>query len=333
MSDPNNGNMSPEEYYHLAKKSRDSGVPIATLQKLDNLKYKKPKYTRLSEKKLYKKVKEACQINNLPECLEVPVFKCIAEYLKNGVSQPILLTGNAGIGKTYFAKVLADIIGLGFFKISAPGASFGYGLAGDSPNYKSARYGEISNARLMTDSTNPVILVDEIDKAQHSQSASSHNIEDELLSCLDGTRTIKDNFLNRDIDTKGIVFVLTANEDKKISPWLKDRCCVIHFPDPDFDRVLAISVKMLDKINGTLLYRGRIDADYRDFTDALQTIYADGVRSLRRYDAIIREAATVAYTEFLESEANEISLTFRHLDIAYCNLFVDDPGLHGKDMS
>ena len=331
MSDPNNGNMSPEEYYHLAKKSRDSGVPIATLQKLDNLKYKKPKHTRLSEKKLYKKVKEACQINNLPECLEVPVFKCIAEYLKNGVSQPILLTGNAGIGKTHFAKVLADIIGLGFFKISAPGASFGYGLAGDSPNYKSARYGEISNARLMTDSTNPVILIDEIDKAQHSQSASSHNIEDELLSCLDGTRTIKDNFLNRDIDTKGIVFVLTANDVKNISPWLKDRCCVIHFPDPDFDRVLAISVKMLDKINGTLLYRGRIDTDYCEFTDALETIYADGVRSLRRYEAIISEAVTAAYTEYLEGATESIQLNFRHFDAVYCNYFADNPSLHGKN--
>ena len=317
MSDSNN-NMSSEELYHLAKKSKDTGVPMATLRKLDNLKYKKPKHTRLSERKLYQKVKEACRSNNLPECLEMPVFKCVVEYLRNGVSRPILLTGNAGIGKTFFAQVLADIMGLGFFKISAPGAVTGYGLAGDCPNYKAARYGEISNAQLMTDSTNPVILIDEIDKAQISQS-SGHNITDELLSCLDGTRAIKDNFLNRDVDTKGIVFILTANDDTKISPWLKDRCNVIRFPDPDLDRVVAISVKMLEKINSEPLFHGRLGIDNEDFNAALETIYADGVISLRRYESIISEAATVAYTEYLEGETDDIRLTFRHFDAVYCN--------------
>ncbi len=331
MSDSIFDNMTPEEMFHITKKSRDTGVPVATLHKLNNLQYRKPRYTRLSEKKLFLKVKEACQINNLPEVLEMQVFKCIIEYLKTGVSKPILLTGSAGIGKTYFATVLANIMGLGFYKVSAPGAATNYGLTGDCPNYKAGRYGEISAAQLSCGSTNPVILIDEIDKAQYSQT-SGHNITDELLSCLDDTRTIKDNFLNRDVDTKGIVFILTANDDTKISPWLKDRCNVIHFPNPDFDRVLAISVQMVEKLNDSPLYRRRIDIDYDDMIDALKTIYnSDHIVSLRKYNTIISEAVTVAFTEYLNEETDSIQLNFRHFDKAYSNLF-DNGGVgHEKE--
>ena len=84
------------------------------------------------------------------------------------------------------------------------------GTIGHVDHGKTTLTAAITTCLAKNDPSIKVMKFDEIDKAQYSQS-SGHNITDELLSCLDDTRTIKDNFLNRDVDTKGIVFILILN--------------------------------------------------------------------------------------------------------------------------
>ena len=71
----------------------------------------------------YKRVKKLCFKYDIPEELEFCLLTSVAEYLREGTVKPILLVGKPGIGKTYFGKVFAEIIGLYYYKISAPGSS------------------------------------------------------------------------------------------------------------------------------------------------------------------------------------------------------------------
>ena len=280
------------------------------LYDLDHLKSTVPEAASLSEKELYKRVKKLCAENDLPEQLEFYLLTSVVEYLKQGSVAPILLVGKPGIGKTFFGKVFAEIIGLHYYKISAPGASCGRGLTGDSPTFKAARYGEIVNAQLQAKATNPVILVDEVDKC--TTFSSHHQLNDELLSCLDGTRTIRDHFLEMEINTAPIPFILTANELRAVPAWLRDRCNVVEFPDPDIDRISSITFKEFEKLKSNALYNNRIGVDRQALTDTITAYRNKGVVSLRQYDSIIKNAAKAAYLEMLETGNNTITITSRH---------------------
>lgn len=292
------------------EKAKRINVSPQILYDLDHLKCQIPEAAALPEKELYLRVKKLCEENDLPEELEFYLLSSIAEYLRVGTSQPVLLVGKPGIGKTYFGKVYAEILGLHYYKISAPGASGGRGLTGDSPTFKAARYGEIINAQLEAKAANPVIIIDEIDKC--TMMGAHHQLNDELLSCLDGTRTIRDHFFEMEVNTSAIPFILTANELRFVPAWLKDRCAVVEFPDPSAKRIASITSKQFEKIRSNALYLNRISIDHQAFTDTITTLRNRGVVSLRQYDSIIMNAAKAAYLEMLETGNNTMTITFRH---------------------
>ena len=292
------------------EKAKRININPQILYDLDHLKPRVPDAASLSEKELYLRVKKLCEENDLPEQLEFYLLSSVAEYLRVGTCQPVLLVGKPGIGKTYFGKVYAEILGLHYYKISAPGASCGRGLTGDSPTFKAARYGEIINAQLQAKATNPVILVDEVDKC--TVMGAHHQLNDELLSCLDGTRTIRDHFFETDVNTSAIPFILTANEMRYVPAWLKDRCAIVDFPDPSVKRIASITSKQFEKIKGNALYLNRISVDRQAFDDIITSLRNRGVVSLRQYDSIIKNAAKAAYIEMLETNAKSAIITSRH---------------------
>lgn len=292
----------------LIKLAKDKGIALDNLKTLYNLKTAKTKFKGQSEATILNKVIESCNKNDIPEDLTFTIFQTVIEYVRTGKCKPILLTGNPGIGKTYLAKVISEVLDLGFFKISASGAATGFGLTGDCKNYKGARYGEIANAQVQTKSANPVILIDEIDKATTNTTGSTHNITDELLPCLDNTRSLRDNFLEKEIDTSGIIFVLTANNPYCISPWLKDRCRVNLFPNPDFDRIFSISLKMFNKINSNTLYDGRLKLNKRDLSDIVHIMIEDGIISLRKYEDLLECAASHALIQLIKERKETIEV-------------------------
>ena len=285
-----------------------------TLAELESLENRVVKTYGRSDKELYEAVKKACIRNDVPALLTPRIAMSAISYIKTGRCQPILLVGNAGTGKTFFAKILSEVLGLGFFKISGPGATTGRGLTGDAESFKSARYGEIVNAMLSTHSTNPVILIDEIDKS--GKGDKYHCLGDELLSCLDGTHVIHDNNLEKDIDTSSIPFVLTANVLERIPPWLIDRCMVIEFPDPDIERILSILEKQIEQLKTNPMYKGKLAVDRKAMRFAVQAIRAGGVVSLRQYNIVLENACLEAFREMFEgdTEKKRVIVTLRHFE-------------------
>lgn len=291
-------------------KARNLNIPPELLYHYDNLTEQTPAASRLSEKELYKRVKKLCFKYDIPEELEFCLLTSVAEYLREGTVKPILLVGKPGIGKTYFGKVFAEIIGLYYYKISAPGSSGGRGLTGDSPTFKAARFGEIVNAQLEANATNPVILVDEVDKCM--MAASHHTLNDELLSCLDRTRVIHDHFLELDVSTSQIPFILTANEIRRVPAWLKDRCITVEFPDPSEARITSIVMKEFNILKKNALYCNRISMDKDAFMNAVTKMRGRDIVSLRQYENVMDNAAKVAYIEMLEKNRKTMTISDRH---------------------
>jgi len=293
-------------------KAKILGVSPQLLYDVDHLTKHEPEAKSLSEKELYLRVKQKCAENDLPDELSFYLLTAIAEYLRADTSMPILLIGKPGIGKTYFGKVFAEIIGLHYYKISAPGASAGRGLTGDSPTFKAARFGEIISAQLEAKATNPVILIDEIDKCPTC--SAHHSLCDELLSCLDGSRTVKDHFFEAEISTKDIPFILTANVLRNVPAWLKDRCITIEFPDPSAERIASITQKHFDALKKNALYNDRLKMDREAFVHTILSMRNKDIVSLRQYNSILENAAKAAYLEMLENNKKSMTITDRHFN-------------------
>ncbi|SCW44333.1 ATPase family associated with various cellular activities (AAA) [Ruminococcaceae bacterium YRB3002] len=290
--------VTPEElytYYHARKR--------------------RSKYKKLTEQQLYKRIKTMCRENNIPEELDIYIVSALMEIFRKDTVRPILLIGNPGCGKTYLAKVVADVAGLGFHQISAPGAGVGRGLTGDSKTYRSSKYGELVSAIVNTESRNPVVLIDEIDKDSRKRE-NDHSITNELLSALDGSRRVYDNFLQEMVDTSGIIFILTANSEELIPEWLIDRCCKIFFPVPTKDRIVSIVRRYIAGVIDTGKCDGRVSIPDEVMDYLVNSLYDKGVRSIRQYQSLAETACDIAYCTMMDAEQSHIVVTEAMIDDA-----------------
>src|SRR5258705_5837252 len=78
---------------------------------------------------------------------------------------PMLLLGEPGIGKTHFARKIAQLLGTGFGFVPMSSLTAGWVLSGASSQWKNAKPGKVFDTFLNGDYANPVIVVDELDKA------------------------------------------------------------------------------------------------------------------------------------------------------------------------
>lgn len=156
---------------------------------------------------------------------------------------PILLVGEPGLGKTYFAKKLAHALGTGFEFVSMNSLTAGWVLTGASAQWHNARPGKVAQTLIEGDFANPVVVLDEVDK-----SGGDHRYDPmgALYTLLERDTAIafKDEFIDVDIDASHILWVATANDESAIPDPILNRMnvYVIERPDADGSRRIALSV-------------------------------------------------------------------------------------------
>ena len=138
---------------------------------------------------------------------------------------PMLLLGEPGIGKTHFARKLAELLGTGFGFVPMSSLTAGWVLSGASSQWKNAKPGKVFDTFLNGDYANPVIVVDELDKASADGQYDPLGALYELLEIETATRFV-DEFVELPIDASGAVWLATANDAARIPEPLLNRLAV-----------------------------------------------------------------------------------------------------------
>lgn len=156
---------------------------------------------------------------------------------------PILLLGEPGLGKTYFAKRLAKALGTGFQFVSMNSLTAGWVLTGASAQWHNARPGKVAQTLIDGDYANPVMVLDEVDKSGGDHRYDPMGALYTLLE-RDTAASFKDEFIDVDMDASHILWVATANDDTPIPEPIMNRMNVyaIERPDAGGARRIALAV-------------------------------------------------------------------------------------------
>ncbi len=228
---------------------------------------------------------------------------------------PILLfVGLQGIGKTTLAISIAEAMGRKFVRIAMGAIGSVLELRGRSKVYPEAEPGQIIKALIKTQVKNPLILLDEIEKAS-GESGLRADVMATLLEILDPAQNIefRDHYVDFPVDLSDVMFICSANNLGTLSTALMDRMEIIKltsYTDPEkiaiardylFPKVVAKSGLQPEEL--------KIDPDL--WPNIVRPFGFDsGIRSLNRtLDAICRKVAK----EIVEGKSTSVTINASNL--------------------
>jgi len=246
------------------------------------------------------------------------VKKRIIEYLavlklRNDMKSPILcLYGPPGVGKTSLGKSIAEALGREYVRISLGGLRDEAEIRGHRKTYIGAMPGRILQSLKKAGTSNPVFVLDEIDKLSNSNQGDPSSA---MLEVLDPEQNSEfyDNFLEMGYDLSKVMFIATSNSLNTIQPALRDRMEIINVTGYTIEEKVEIGKRHL--LPKQLVEHGLTDKDLKVAKPQLEKIVEgytreSGVRGLEK-----QIAKTVRYAAKNIAMAEDYNIKISNEDI------------------
>lgn len=239
------------------------------------------------------------------------IKKRIVEYLavravtKKGDAPIICLAGPPGTGKTSIARSIARSLNKKYVRVCLGGVRDEAEIRGHRRTYIGAMPGRIAEALKMAGTSNPLVLLDEVDKVSSDYKGDTSAA---LLEVLDSEQNshFRDHYIEVPIDLSQVLFIATANDPYNIPRPLYDRMEVIDVSSYTENEKFHIAVEHL--IRKQMEKNGLKEGQLEITEDALRKIIHNytreaGVRNLERR---IADVCRKAVCEILEEKKNQV---------------------------
>jgi ATP-dependent Lon protease len=176
---------------------------------------------------------------------------------------PFLLGGDPGVGKTFFAKHLAEALSVNYTEISMASATAGFSIGGLDLGWSTGQAGRVFCTLVQDGLANPVILLDELDKVS---GGSNFDVLGAMYALLEpGTaRRFKDEAVQLEMDASRILWIATANDLDNITDPILSRLQTFIIPTPNEHEGRQIAAQVYDDLR-------RQHAWGSTFTEALES--------------------------------------------------------------
>jgi ATP-dependent Lon protease len=228
---------------------------------------------------------------------------------------PMLLLGPPGVGKTHFAREVAQLLGTGMGFLSMSSLTAGWVLSGASSQWKGARPGKVFETLVDGSYANPVMVVDEIDKARGEHAYDPLGALYSLLE-HDTAHHFTDEFAEVAIDASQVIWVATANDERSIPEPILNRMNVYEVQMPDRAAARAIAMRLYSGIRAAHAWGERFDPEPPEAT--LDRMSELAPREMRRAwmtgfgNAKLDRRGTVEVRDLPEPGARRTPIGFVH---------------------
>ncbi|MGM9613349.1 MAG: endopeptidase La, partial [Butyricicoccus sp.] len=242
--------------------------------------------------------------------LEFLAVKSLAPDLRG---QVLCLAGPPGVGKTSIARSVAEAMGRKYVRLSLGGVRDEADIRGHRKTYIGAMPGRIMTAMAQAGSSNPLMLLDEIDKMGNDFRGDPASAMLEVLD-IEQNNAFRDHYIELPFDLSDVLFVTTANDLGTVPRPLLDRMEVIELPSYTAEEKVQIAKRHL--LPKQLEKHGLTKSQLTISEEVMHAVVAGYTREagVRRLEQLLAKLCRKAAKRIADGTAKKLTVTAKNLE-------------------